>query len=153
MSSMSLGREDETTEFVDGMDGLDDALRSMVAILNRKNRALVLIGIGDDGEPTGARIDDDAPEMIRARIREIVNAQPTTDISIESIGDRRYVRISAIGYETPYSWKGWFWIRAKRFTVDGSETVVHWTETPTCSMKRHRIASSPPPAAPARPWI
>ena len=135
--------EGETVEFCDGMQDLDMALRSMTAMLNRYNRCKVYIGVGIDGSPLGIGPTEKDLEIISARCDEIVRARPTIKASIEEQDGKRYILLDVSGYETPYSWKGWFWGRARRPSTDASGKVhVDWTETPTCSMKRHRFGPS-----------
>ena len=139
---MIPGSESETVEFVGSMDDLDMALRSMTAMLNRYNRCTVYIGVDINGSPTGIGPSDKDISSIRAKMSEIVRAQPTVEASIEGEGGSEYIVLRATGYETPYSWKGWFWGRARRPSVDDCGKVrVDWTETPTCSMKRHRTGT------------
>ncbi len=131
--------ESETVEFCDGMQDLDMALRSTTAMLNRYNRCKVYIGVGMDGSPLGIEPTEEDILRISARCDEIVRARPTIEASIEEQDGVEYILLDATGYETPYSWKGWFWVRARRPSTDASGKVrVDWTETPTCSMKRHR---------------
>lgn len=135
--------ESETVEFCDGMQDLDMALRSMTAMLNRYNRCKVYIGVGTDGSPLGIEPAEKDLGIISARCDEIVRAKPTIRASIEEQDGMRYILLDVSGYETPYSWKGWFWGRARRPSTDAFGKVrVDWTETPTCSMKRHRFGPS-----------
>jgi len=137
--------ESETVEFCDGMQDLDMALRSMTAMLNRYNRCKVYIGVGIDGSPLGINPTEEDVLRISARCDEIVRTRPTIRASIEEQSGVRYILMDVSGYETPYSWKGWFWGRARRPSTDASGKVrVDWTETPTCSMKRHRTCHKPP---------
>jgi len=135
---MGFGTEEETLEFVDGMDQLDQGLRSMVAMLNRRNRAVVLIGVGKDGEVLPSEISESDVEAVRERMERGMNHLPQARVTLESDGGRPFIRIDARGYETPYSYGGWFYIRKRRpVRVDGKD-ALEWTEGPTCSMKRHR---------------
>ena len=60
--------EDATTEFINGLDHLDDALKSMTAMMNRYNRADIYIGVDDQGNVIGIDADDDTIGMIRDRM-------------------------------------------------------------------------------------
>jgi hypothetical protein len=136
---MGAGTEGWTTGFFGGMDRLDDAIKSMSAMLNRFNRADIFIGVGPDGEPLGIQVDLDCPEMIRARMAELMNRLPDAEITLESSDGKEFVRISAVGFHTPYSWNGWFYGRKCRpIKLDSGGVKMEWTETPTCAMKRHR---------------
>ncbi|MBO4348044.1 MAG: hypothetical protein J5812_00515, partial [Candidatus Methanomethylophilaceae archaeon] len=79
---MSLGTENETTEFVDSMDEMAEGLRSMAAMLNRYHRADVYIGVGADGEPNGADIKDSDLDVIRESMANKMNTVPEASITI-----------------------------------------------------------------------
>lgn len=135
---MGFGTEGATLEFVDGMDQLDDALKAMTAMLNRSNRATVLIGVGDDGEALGIDLCADDIDIIEQRMLSKLNHRPAVSISLESTEDgRRYIRISATGYETPYAFGSWFYIRKCIYSKSDDGVDEEWIQTLTCSMKRH----------------
>jgi len=50
--------QNATTEFISGLDHLDDALRSMTAMMNRYNRADIYIGVDDQGNIIGINVYD-----------------------------------------------------------------------------------------------
>ena len=121
------------------MEGLDDALRAMSAMLNRFNRAEIYIGVDSGGNPIGHLTEDDVCS-VKKRMSEKVRTTPDAKIFLERCGDHSYVRISATGYETPYSFGSWFYTRKCNPTQpEGSSgpVVNEWTETLTCGMKRH----------------
>ena len=137
---MGFGTEGWTTEFVDGMDQLDDALRSMTAMLNRFNKAEVYIGVDGEGEPIGHLTEDDVAKVI-GRMSEKVRTAPKAKVTLEHSGGFDFIRISATGYETPYSFGSWFYTRKCNPTQphgSSGPVVNEWTETLTCGMKRHR---------------
>ena len=135
---MGVGTEGWTTGFISGMENLDDAIKMMSGMLNRFNRAEVFVGVGPDGEPTGISFSPEDPDKIRERMAEIMNRLPEVSVSEETYGGKTCIHISAVGYETPYSWKGWFYGRKCRPVRDGGGVRMEWTETMTCAMKRHR---------------
>ncbi len=136
---MSLGAEDETTEFVDSMEQLDHALTSMAAMLNRYHRADIYIGVNDDGEPIGSDLDAGDLNTIEESIRTKMNTRPDATAELLVDGDgRRYIRISASGYDIPYSYDGWFRVRRCCISRSGNGTVKEWKNLLTCGMKRHR---------------
>lgn len=141
---MSLGVENGTTEFVDGMEDLDEALRSVAAMLNRYNRADVYIGVGPDGEPAGACLGDEDVETVRRSMESGMNTVPEAGISLETDErGRRYIHVSARGYDIPYSYGGWFRVRRCCITKNGDSLVEEWKNLLTCGMKRHRGARDP----------
>ncbi len=142
---MGLGTENETTEFVDGMEQMDEALRSLAAILNRYHKAEVLIGVSSDGEPVDADIDDDDVETVKRSISEKMNTVPDADITIVTDDEgRRYIRISATGYDIPYTYDGWFRVRRCCISKKDGNTIVEWKNLMTCGMKRHRCRHKSP---------
>ncbi len=132
---MDVGPEGETVGFVGSLDEIDRAVRMMTAMLNRFNHADVYIGMRPDGSLIGIDIPGDAEQRIMDRISEKVNHPPEVFISIESEGDKRCIHIHTDGFETPYSFGSWFYVRRYRYT-DGKG--IEWTENLTCGMKRHR---------------
>lgn len=139
---MDLGIEDETTEFVDGMQQLDEALKAMASMLNRYNRADVYIGVGGDGTVFGQDLSDDDVARVIERMGEKVRCQPKAAVRLERDPQgRRYISIHAEGYETPYSYDGWFYVRRYRVIQPegpGGPSVREWRANLTCAMKRHR---------------
>lgn len=137
---MSLGTENETTEFVDSMDEMAEGLRSMAAMLNRYHRADVYIGVGADGEPNGADIEDSDLDVIRESMASKMNTVPEASITIVTDeSGRRYIHIFATGYDIPYTYDGWFRIRRCCVTRTNGTISTEWKNLMTCGMKRHRI--------------
>ena len=131
---MDVGPEGETVGFVGSLDEIDRAVRMMTAMLNRFNHADVYIGMRPDGSLIGIDIPDDAEQRITDRISEKVNHPPEVSVCILSEGGKRCIHIHADGFETPYSFGSWFYVRRYRHTADER---IEWTENLTCGMKRH----------------
>ena len=140
---MGLGEEGWTVEFVDGMGNLRDAVRSMTAMLNRFNRCKVYIGVSDDGGVIGSGYGEAEVSEVESLIATSMNNRPHAEVSVHNVGERCYILVDAEGYETPYSFDGWFYIRKCRPETSSGKVVNVWTETPTCSMKRHRKVRLP----------
>ncbi len=139
---MGLGTESEIRGFVSGMDGLDEAVRMMTAMLNRFNKADVFIGADHDGQVIGIEASDSDVQAVMDRMKEKVNHLPEVSVTVESDPEgRRYIHISATGYETPYSFGSWFYVRRYRYSDDDGPVRIVWTENLTCGMKRHRRGS------------
>ncbi len=136
---MDLGKENATTEFVDGMEQLDDAIRSMAAILNRYPRADVYIGVGPDGKPLGKTFSEDDIHRLRIRMRSAMNTVPDVSASVEDDGDGgQLIHVSAKGGDPPYSFGGWFRVRRCQIVrTPGGEPREEWRDSLTCAMKRH----------------
>ena len=131
---MAFGEEGETVGFICSMEQVDDAVRMMTSMLNRFNRADVYIGVDRDGTVLGIDVPDNAPEIVLERIGAKVNHPPKVSVEIGSSDDKRYVHIHAEGYETPYSFGSWFYVRRYRYDENGD---IVWVENLTCGMKRH----------------
>ncbi len=132
---MDVGPEGETVGFVGSLDEIDRAVRMMTAMLNRFNHADVYIGMRPDGSMIGIDLPDDAEQRVSDSISEKVNHSPEVSICIESEGGKHCIHIHADGFETPYSFGSWFYVRRYRYTVNKE---IEWTENLTCGMKRHR---------------
>ena len=110
----------------------------MAAMLNRYNRADIYLGVDPSGRILGIDVPDDISDIIINRVGEIVNTMPSVQVITESDNGVQFIHMHVTGYETPYSWKGWFYVR--RFHVErdeNGEPVTVWAENLTCSMKRH----------------
>ncbi len=106
----------------------------MTAMLNRFNKATVLIGTGKDGRAIGDELSEKDVDTVLEIMSARINRMPDVRVTLESDGDGRYIMIRATGYETPYAFDGWFYTRKRAPTGDG----FAWKETLTCGMKRHR---------------
>ena len=133
---MDVGIEGETVGFVGSMGEVDRAVRMMTAMLNRFNHADIYIGVHPDGSLVGIDIPDDAEQLVFQKISEKVNHPPKVTVSIVSEDGRRCVHIHAEGFETPYSFGSWFYVRRYRYTDDKR---IEWVENLTCGMKWHRF--------------
>ncbi len=136
---MDFGRENATTEFVDGMEDLGDALRSMTAILNRYPCAHIYVGVGSDGSVLGKEFSEDDLHTIRIKMKTSLNTVPEADVSIlKDEAGRQYIRIFAKGGDPPYSYGGWFHVRRCRIVREHNGSVrEEWRDSLTCAMKRH----------------
>ena len=88
-----------TTESINGFSELDAGIKAVTAMLNRYNRARLIISSDD--------VPDGFEDIIVGRFAELVNHLP--EIRISSAGNT--IIVDAEGYEIPYSWKGWFYTR------------------------------------------
>ena len=131
---MSLGSEGPETEFVDGVEQLDEAVRAMTGMLNNRNRGVVIIGVDGRGEPLGISFGEDDVRRVREAVERSLNHLPKFDVSIGSDGGKEYLRIAAEGYEIPYSCDGWFYSRRR---CPGSPDGKEWVTLLTCGMRHH----------------
>ena len=110
-----------TVAFFDGMEEADSAVKSMTAMLNRFNKATVVIRAGRDGRTAGEGLSEKDVDAVLEIMSAKTNRMPDVRVTLESDGDGRCIVIRAAGYETPYAFGGFA-----------------WKETLTCGMKRHR---------------
>ena len=123
-----------TVAFFDGMEEADSAVKSMTAMLNRFNKATVVIRARKDGRTAGEGLSEKDVDAVLGIISARTNRMPDVRVTLESDGDGRCIVIRAAGYETPYAFDGWFYTRKCAPTGGG----FAWKETLTCGMKRHR---------------
>ena len=64
-----------TVEFIDCMENIDEAIRSMTAMLNKYNRARVYIGVDRDGKATSADLTEDDVSKLREYIDHNVKVE------------------------------------------------------------------------------
>ena len=114
---------DGTTETIDGFSGLDMGIKAVTAMLNRCNKARLIIRTDD--------VPDGYEDIIMGRFSELVNHMPKVIVS--SAGNA--IIVDTEGYEIPYSWKGWFYTRRCHYDDTSKEDV--WTDSITCGMRHH----------------
>ena len=122
---MNIGFENETIEFKGSISQLDKGIKGLTAMLNRSNRGTVYFGVRDDGEVIGLEIGPSTHEKIRNAIRDDVKPRLIVDIQdLESDDGKRYVSVSAYGYDVPYSYKDMYYIRHAASNEFASPEVV-----------------------------
>lgn len=110
--SMNVGRECETMEFKESISQLDKGLKSLSAMLNRRNHGTVYFGVDDSGDVIGMDIGRDTPESIRNLARSRIQPQILPEVTVHDTDDgRRCIVLHASGYDTPYSYDGRYFIR------------------------------------------
>lgn len=110
--SMNVGRECETMEFKESISQLDKGLRSLSAMLNRRNHGTVYFGVDDSGNVIGMDIGRDTLESIRNLARSRIQPQILPEVTVHDTDDgRRFIVLQASGYDTPYSYDGRYYIR------------------------------------------
>ena len=109
---MNLGVESEYVEFKSNIAQLDKGIKGLTAMLNRNNKATVYFGVGDDGDVIGMDVGPSTYEKIRNAIR--TDIKPRIIANIETLtadNGKKYVSVTAEGYDTPYSYKDMYFIR------------------------------------------
>ena len=108
---MNLGRENEYQEFKEGLGQLDNGLKSLTSMLNKHGKGTVYFGVDDNGNICGLTIGKNTTMDIRNRIRDKID--PRIYASIEELDNqgKHYIKVSATGFDIPYSFDGRFYIR------------------------------------------
>lgn len=110
--TMNLGIEDESQEFKESLGQLDKGLKSLTAMLNKHGRAIVYFGVTDAGNICGLDIGKDTLMDIRNRIRDKVEPRIYADINqMSDENDKKFIKVSAIGSDIPYSFDGRYYVR------------------------------------------
>jgi len=137
---VSLGSEKTTTSFFESMDYADEAIKSMTAMLNRYHTADVYIGVDKHGNPCGIDLNEYDVQSVQNIIKTMVNTQPTVRVTLHKTEEGDYIRIEATGYDIPYSFGKWFYVRRCSYerNDESGEIEPRWIQTITCGMKRHR---------------
>lgn len=110
---MNLGKENEKTEFKESLSQLEKGLKSLTAMLNKNNEGVVYFGVDDEGGITNKiTIGKDTFSDIQKKAKELIEPQIVLDI--EEFNDeegKKFIRVSAKGEDTPYSFDGRYYIR------------------------------------------
>ena len=105
----NLGKETEFLEFKESTGELDQAMKDISAILNKRGRGILYFGVKDNGDIRGFDIGEDTQRDISRRIYERIKPQifPT----IEEISGRKIIKVSFEGSDRPYSADGRYYLR------------------------------------------
>lgn len=109
---MNLGLENEYQEFKESLIQLDKGLKSLTAMLNKNNKGTVYFGVNDDGLVIGLEIGKDT--LLDIRNKAAIYIEPRIILNFETLEDEnknKYLKISASGSDTPYSYDGRYFIR------------------------------------------
>lgn len=106
--------EDEKNEFKESLTQVDKGLKSLTAMLNRNGEGNVYFGIRDDGEIVGLKnIGKNTLQDIRQRVRDFIFPQVVINTRVLTTSEGiKYINLSAVGSEIPYSYDGRYYIRS-----------------------------------------
>lgn len=122
---MNLGTENEYQEFKTSLGQLDKGLKSLSAMLNRHGRATVYFGVDDNGTVCGLKSNDKILMDIRTRVSSKIKPQILADITeLEDEGGKTYIKVTATGSDTPYSFDGRYYIRNVSSDVQATNDVL-----------------------------
>lgn len=99
---MNLGFETETIEYKRSTAELNDAINSIVAILNKHNKGLLYFGVKNDGEVIGQQVSDKTLRDISQSIGNHIEPKIYPEINKLVIDNKDIIEIKFEGYDTPY---------------------------------------------------
>ena len=107
---INLGKESETIEFKKSTSEINEAIISIVAILNKHGQGKVLFGVKNNGDAIGQEVGEKTLRDISRKISEDI--KPTIYPNIHELKNfPGVIEVSFNGIDKPYSAKGKFYIR------------------------------------------
>jgi len=124
--SLEVTTENESVEFVTDIAHLDDAAKSLSAMLNKGHEGTVYFGVDDSGKITGLEVDEGTMDGIRGFFSGII--VPVADFNIElrvNQSGKRYIVVAAKGNIVPYSCDGRYYLRrGNENYLAGADTIA-----------------------------
>ena len=110
---MNIGKENEYTEFKESLIQLDKGLRSITSMLNKHGTGSVYFGVDDNGNVIGGlSIGKNTYQDIRNKINSFIDPKIIYNLeTLKSDDGLEYLKLSAEGYDMPYSYDGRYFIR------------------------------------------
>lgn len=136
---MVIGEETEFVEFKKTTGEKKEALQSICAMLNKHCKGSVYFGINDFGFVEGQQISDSTKKDISRWIYESIYPKITPTIEIQTIDNKKVIKVSFSGHNRPYSVNGEYLIRTgtenRRMSTDELKRLIkrsdyasHWEE-------------------------
>lgn len=116
---MNLGIETETLEYKKTTSELNEAINSIVGILNKHNKGTLYFGIKNNGEVIGQQISDKTLREISQAVANYIEPKIYLEINKVIIDDKEVIEVKFEGYDTPYLAYG----KAKIRTADEDLTM------------------------------
>ena len=108
---MKFGIENEQLEYKKSTSEVKDAVKSISAILNKHGGGELYFGILNDGTPVGLTVNDKTMRGISQAISNHLEPELHPTISITHLEDKRCIKVTFKGNETPYYAFGRVYIR------------------------------------------
>lgn len=129
---VNFGKENEQIEFKKSTGELNDAMRSISAMLNKSGKGKILFGVKNNGDAIGQQISDSTLRDISRKIFE--NIQPTIYPSIHELENMPgIIEVEFIGNDKPYSANGRFYMRVydedKQIDIVELLKIINRTDT------------------------
>ena len=136
---MVIGEETEFVEFKKTTGEKKEALQSVCAMLNKHCKGSVYFGINDFGFVEGQQISDSTKKDISRWIYESIYPRITPSIEVQTIDNKKIIKVSFSGHNRPYSVNGEYLIRTgtenRRMSTDELKRLIkrndyasHWEE-------------------------
>lgn len=136
---MVIGEETEFVEFKKTTSEKKEALQSICAMLNKHCKGSVYFGINDFGFVEGQQISDSTKKDISRWIYESIYPRITPSIDVQTIDNKKVIKVSFSGHNRPYSVNGEYLIRTgtenRRMSTDELKRLIkrndyasHWEE-------------------------
>lgn len=108
---MNFGIEGETLEFKKNTNEINEAMKSICAMLNKHGKGTLYFGIGDDGLVYDQKININTLRDICRKIYE--NIEPVISPIIEKkiVDNKQIIEVTFCGNDAPYSVEGIYYIR------------------------------------------
>lgn len=108
---MNLGREDEKTEFKRSTGEMEEAIISIVAMLNKHHEGTLYFGVNNDGEVIGQQIGESTTRDIAQNIGLKIEPKIFPNVFADSADGKDYIIVTFKGKQAPYATQGRVYIR------------------------------------------
>lgn len=105
-------RESESVEFKKSTSELKQGVISLSSMLNKCGHGILYFGILNDGEIYGQEIGKDTTHRISVEIKNHLRPVVIPTIELKEEGEKRYIAVSVVGTDAPYSAYGRYYIRS-----------------------------------------
>lgn len=138
---IKLGKESETVEFKKSTSELNEAIISIVSMLNKTGKGTVYFGVKNNGEAIGQEIGESTLRDISRKISEDIS--PAIYPSIRELDNSPGIIIVEFsGSDRPYSAKGKFYIRLhdedKQMSINELLKEINYKDISNSSWERLR---------------
>lgn len=146
---MNLGKENEYIEFKESTSELEDAIKDITAILNKRDSGSLYFGVSNDGNVIGMNIGKKTESDIASKIGNTIEPSFEFDInSREEPDGKKFIEINFHGNSKPYKCKGIYYYRngerselmptfiLEKFILQRQKDYSEWeNETSSCPIE------------------
>lgn len=145
---MNLGKENEYIEFKETTSELEEAIKDVTAILNKRQAGSLYFGVNNNGDVIGMNIGKKTESDIAAKISDTI--EPSFEFEINTKDDsegKSFIEINFHGDSRPYKCKGIYYYRngerseimptfvLEKFILQRQKDYSAWeNETSSCSI-------------------